>query len=106
VTATIRCESGAETVWVNAVAFDEAAQATLSRLHAGTPVTIMGSAKLGIYEKDGEHRPTLNIVCSQISALGAMGRQDGGRERDSPKPAPGEPALAFDDPIPHWGGKK
>jgi single-stranded DNA-binding protein len=54
VTALMRSETQGETLWVNAVAFDEAAQTELLRLKAGEALTIQGAMKAGVYEKNGE----------------------------------------------------
>ena len=64
VTALLRSESQGETLWVNAVAFDEVAQAGLLRLKAGEALAIQG-AKAGVYEKNGEHRASLDVAASQ-----------------------------------------
>jgi single-stranded DNA-binding protein len=51
VTAFMRSESQGETLWVNAVAFDEAARPRCLRLKAGEALTIQGKLKVSVYEK-------------------------------------------------------
>jgi single-stranded DNA-binding protein len=69
VTALLRSESQGETLWVNAVAFDESAQAELMRLKAGESLSVQGKLRVSIYEKAGEHRPSLDVVASHVLAL-------------------------------------
>jgi single-stranded DNA-binding protein len=109
-TALIRAEVGDATLWCNVVAFDEKAQAELMRLHAGEAVAVQGQMKVSVFEKNGEHRASLAVVASQVTALrrapGAAGAaQDGQSGRDVlPAPAPAAVARerAFDDDIPRW----
>jgi single-stranded DNA-binding protein len=72
VTALLRSESQGETLWVNAVAFDEVAQARLLRLKAGEALAIQGAMKAGVYE--GEHRASLDVAASRVLALRQPGR--------------------------------
>jgi hypothetical protein len=51
VTALLRSESQGETLWANAVALDEAAQAELMRLKAGESLFVQGKQRVAIYEK-------------------------------------------------------
>jgi single-stranded DNA-binding protein len=48
VTALLRSESQGETLWVNAVAFDEAAQVELMRLKAGESLSVQGKLRVSI----------------------------------------------------------
>jgi hypothetical protein len=54
---------------VNAVAFDEAAQAELLRLTAGESLSVQGAMKVSVFEKNGEHRASLDVVAFQVLAL-------------------------------------
>jgi single-stranded DNA-binding protein len=63
-TALLRAETGDAMLWCNVAAFDERAQAELLRLHAGEAVSVQGTMKVGIFEKNGEHRASLDIVAS------------------------------------------
>lgn len=69
VTGTIRTKDGDSFQFMRFVAFSESAQAELLRLDDGDSLSIQGSLKAEIYEKDGEPRISLNIVASQVLAL-------------------------------------
>jgi hypothetical protein len=88
VTALMRSESPGETLWVNAVAFDEAAQGELMRLKAGESLSIQGAMKVSVYEKAGEHRASLDVVASHVLAL-RQPRRAAPRARDKPTRTPG-----------------
>jgi single-stranded DNA-binding protein len=84
VTALLRSESQGETLWVNAVAFDEAAQAESLQLKAGESLSVQGAMKVSIFEKNGEHRASLDVVASHVLALrqaSEAARKEGSRER-------------------------
>lgn len=49
-------------LWMNAAAFDEAALAESPRLKAGEAQIGQGKLKVSVYEKDGEHRASLDFV--------------------------------------------
>jgi single-stranded DNA-binding protein len=61
VTALMRSESQGETLWVNALAFNEAAQTELMRLKAGESLSVQGAMKVSVFEKNGEHRASLDV---------------------------------------------
>jgi hypothetical protein len=69
VTCLIKGGTPAEALWINAVAFDTAAQSELLRLAAGDSVSIQGPAKIGIFEKNGVHHPSLDVTASNVLAL-------------------------------------
>ena len=48
------------------ICFDEQAKAELLRCNAGDTVAIQGKLKVSTYEKDGEHRPSLDVVVSAV----------------------------------------
>jgi single-stranded DNA-binding protein len=54
VTATLKAKDGDEKQWWKLVAFSESAQAELMRLQGGDAVSMQGSLKVGLYEKDGD----------------------------------------------------
>lgn len=68
-TANIRVEQDGTTQWVNVIAFDQAAQDELKRLDAGDVVSVQGKLKASVYEKDGEHRPSLDVVGAVVVGL-------------------------------------
>jgi single-stranded DNA-binding protein len=101
-TALIRSGTPTEGLWCHVVAFDQAPQTELSRLQAGDIVTVQGSAKISLYEKNNEHRAGLDVTAAHVLAL----RQP---QRTKPKQAATAqsndrraPSLApeYDDQIP------
>jgi single-stranded DNA-binding protein len=87
VTALLRSESQGETLWVNAVAFDEATQAELLRLKAGEALTIQGGLKVSAYKNNGEHRASVRgrLPCPSPAPAGTRmgGRQERRRHQAS-----------------------
>jgi single-stranded DNA-binding protein len=76
-TALLRAESQGETLWVNVVAFSEAAQAELLGIKTGEALSIQGSLKVSVYEKNGEHLASPDVVASHVLALRQPRREDG-----------------------------
>ena len=62
VTSLFKAGTPTETLWVNCVAFDTAAQSELLRLKAGDLVSVQGAAKITVFEKSGAHRASLEVV--------------------------------------------
>ncbi len=69
VAATIRVKDGDESRFVRIVAFSESAQAELLRLHDGDFFSAQGPLKAEVYEKDGTHRASLDMVANHVLAL-------------------------------------
>lgn len=69
VTALIKSGTPAESLWVNVVVFNEPTQAELLRLHEGDALTVQGVGKVSVFEKNGEHRASLEIVAAHVLAL-------------------------------------
>ncbi len=68
--ATATIKSGAvDALWCKIVAFDETPRSALLELKAGDSVSIQGTAKLSTYEKDGEHRVSIEIVAAYVLPL-------------------------------------
>jgi hypothetical protein len=99
VTALLKAGTQAESLWVNIVAFSETAQAELLRLHDHDSLAVQGAAKIGTFEKNGEHRASLEVIAAHILAL---------RQPQKPRTAKPKPIAAnapdFDDGLPEWGG--
>ena len=101
--------SGDERQVVNLIAFGSVGE-KLARLKQGDSISVTGPAKVGIYEKDGETKPSVSITANGIlTAYAARKRrgdtdgkekpkaqQNGSRTRDW-NAAYGEPG--FDDDI-------
>jgi hypothetical protein len=68
-TALIKSGTPTESIWTNVVAFDEAPKAELLRLKAGESLSVQGPARLGVFEKNGEHRASLDITAAHVVAL-------------------------------------
>jgi single-stranded DNA-binding protein len=68
-TALIRTGSGEDTIWANIAVFDERAQAELMRLKAGEAASIQGAVKVSVFEQNGEHRASLDVAASHVTAL-------------------------------------
>lgn len=84
VTCNIKSTSDGETVWCSVITFSEDAQTELLRLRAGDACSIQGRLKVTTYERNGEVRPSLDVVASSVQAL-------------RPKPRPKQPRQARQD---------
>jgi single-stranded DNA-binding protein len=103
VTALLKSGTPTDTQWWNVIAFDTTAQAELLRLQAGDAVAIQGTAKLGVFEKNGEHRASLDVTAAHVLALRqpkpVKAKQDATpRQADDREAAPIQPE--FDDAVP------
>ncbi len=68
VLATIRESSGEQTRWWKALCFNDAAVALL-RLDDGDAIAVAGSLDVSTYEKNGETRVNLAIMCDRVLTL-------------------------------------
>jgi single-stranded DNA-binding protein len=102
VTALVRAGTQTDTQWCNVVAFDTRAQSELLRLQAGDAVSIQGTAKLGVFEKNGEHRASLDVTAANVLALRqpkpARSKDTTPRQADDREAATTAPE--FDDVMP------
>jgi single-stranded DNA-binding protein len=69
VTATIRVKDGEAAQWWRVTAFSETAQAELMRLGDGDALSVQGSFKAELYDKDGDKRLSLSLVADCVLAL-------------------------------------
>jgi single-stranded DNA-binding protein len=69
VVATIISKDGESTTFANIVAFSDGASDAILALRAGDALCVQGKATIGVYEKNGEHRPSLSIVADRVLAL-------------------------------------
>jgi single-stranded DNA-binding protein len=101
-TAFVKAGTPADALFCNVVAFDKNAQAELLRLEEGDALSVQGPAKVGVFEKNGEHRASLEVIAAHVLAL----RQPPKPREAKPKPIaatpPGRPD--FDDEIPEFLG--
>ncbi len=90
VTATIRCKSeAAASEWWKILTFSESAGTELLRLGDGDSVSVQGSLKLELFEKDGAQLISRTVFADSVLALRAPPR-----ERKRPEEAPRRPAQA------------
>lgn len=94
-TALLRAGTPQDAVWCNIVAFDETAQSELLRLAAGDALTAQGRFKIGVFEKAGEHRASLDLTATHVLPL--RGRPTATRK---PRERAPETAPEFEDAIP------
>lgn len=98
VTCNLRIEQEGGTVWASVICFDEQARAELLRSNADDTVSIRGKLKVGMYERNGEHRPSLDVI-----ANGVLPAKPKPRPKASGKPyertADHRAGYEFDDPI-------
>ena len=58
---------GADTVFINVVAFADSAQSALLALGDGDSAAVTGPLKIGVWQdKEGNHRPALDLVAHQV----------------------------------------
>jgi hypothetical protein len=116
VTATIKAKEGAEALqWWKVLTFSESTGAELMRLVDGDAVSVQGSMKAELYEKDGETKLSLTVFADAILALKQPPKQRekkehvpllGPRSRETAPEPSGfgthgcSGADRFDDPIP------
>lgn len=109
-TCNIKSTGDGETVWASVICFNDDAMAELLRLKAGDAVSVQGKAKLGVFEKNGEHRASLDVVANSVVALKPKPRErkprqtkQDGRQFDA-RQAYQRPDAGidpdFDDPCP------
>lgn len=66
-TAKVRVPTGDDTIFCNAICFDERAQAALLALDTGEAVALAGTLKVGVWQaKDGTTKPSLDVTVSQV----------------------------------------
>ena len=77
---------GAEAVFVNVLAFADAAQAALLALADGDSVAVTGPLKVGVWQdKTGAHRPSIDLVAHQVLTSYSVTKK---RSAMHPPPAP------------------
>jgi hypothetical protein len=97
VVATIVSKEGGESTFANLVAFSDSAKDAILALGEGDALSAQGKATIGVYEKNGEHRPSLSIVADRVLALRQPPKERKATQRDVPSRVG---ARAFDDSIP------
>jgi single-strand DNA-binding protein len=89
-----------ETVFVDVTLWARTAEVASEYLTKGSPILIEGRLKLDSWEKDGQKRSKLKVVCDRMQMLG--GRGQGGGEGGGPRPAARQTAQnsAYSQPAP------
>ena len=81
---------GAEAVFVNVLAFADAAQAALLALADGDSVAVTGPLKVGVWQdKTGAHRPSIDLVAHQVLTAYAVTKKRTAMHQSAPAPAHG-----------------
>lgn len=101
-TALVRVPMGkgedSHVVVASVIAFQDQGE-KLGRLRAGDAVSVSGSAKLNVWQKDGETRPGLDVTATGIlSAYETRKRKGTGESTGSTRAKAGD-GGPFDDPI-------
>lgn len=70
-----------EPTYVDVTAWGRTAEIASEYLQKGSPVLVEGRLKLETWEKDGQKRSKLKVVCEKLVLLGSRvgGRQEGAR---------------------------
>jgi single-stranded DNA-binding protein len=112
VTAKMRAAAGdQESLFVNVIAFDQAACTALLALGAGDSVAVSGSVTPKVWQdREGHHRPALDVVAHAVLTAyhvtrkrSAMQRQQDGDQRDDGMAAHhhGEPPPFAEHEVPY-----
>jgi single-strand DNA-binding protein len=67
-----------ETTFVDVTLWGRTAETATEYLTKGSPLLIEGRLKLDTWEKDGQKRSKLRVVCDRMQMLGGRGGQGGG----------------------------
>ena len=84
-----------ETTFVDVTMWGRTAEVANEYLSKGAPVLIEGRLKLDSWEKDGQKRSKLRVVCEKMQMLGSReggggGNRGGGAPRGSGRPQPAQ----------------
>ena len=103
VVATIVSKEGGKSAFANLVVFSDSAKEAILALGEGDALSVQGKATIGVYEKNGEHRPSLSLVAGHVLALRQPPASRSAMERKPKTSRDGAHrggAAAFDDSIP------
>lgn len=67
-----------ETTFVDVTFFGRTAEVASEFLSKGSPVFVEGRLKLDTWEKDGEKKSKLRVICDRMQLIGAKGSSGGG----------------------------
>lgn len=74
-----------ETTFVDVTLWGRTAEVANEYLSKGSPVLIEGRLKLDSWEKDGQKRSKLFVVCERMQMLGSRDRDGGGGRGPAPR---------------------
>jgi single-strand DNA-binding protein len=82
-----------ETTFVDVTVWGRTAEVMSEYLSKGSPVFIEGRLKLESWEKDGQKRSKLKVICERMQLLGGRGQggqggPEGGTPRSAGRPSP------------------
>jgi single-strand DNA-binding protein len=99
-----------QTTFVDVTLWARTAEVACEYLSKGSPVLIEGRLKLDTWEKDGEKKSKLRVVCERMQMLGSRqgggGGGGGGAARGAPqgRPRGGEAEYGQEAPPEDFGG--
>ena len=65
-TCSMRCPTDEDAILISLIAFSDSARQALLPLRKGDAASIVGTAKLSSWEKDGEQKHGLSVIASQV----------------------------------------
>lgn len=93
--ALVRVAMGEESIMASVLCFEDAAE-RLGRLKVGDAVSVAGTAKIGTWERDGEVRPSLDVVATAILTVHDAKKRRG----DAPRNKAGNHGWdVYGDPV-------
>lgn len=78
---------GADTVFINVVAFADSAQSALLALGDGDSAAVTGPLKIGVWQdREGNHRPALDLVANQVLTSYHVTKKRAAVQQSAPAP--------------------
>jgi len=95
-----------ETTFVDVTMWGRTAEVAGEYLSKGSPILIEGRLKLEQWEKDGQKRSKLSVVCERMQMVGSKGGGGGGRGQNQSYDSGGEDGDAPAGPPARSGGQR
>ncbi|HZN32813.1 MAG TPA: single-stranded DNA-binding protein [Pirellulaceae bacterium] len=95
-----------ETTFVDVTMWGRTAEVAGEYLSKGSPILIEGRLKLEQWEKDGQKRSKLSVVCERMQMVGSKGGGGGGRGQNQNYDSGGEDGDAPAGPPARSGGQR
>ena len=94
-----------QTEWTSLVAYGRTAEIVRDYVKKGSKLYVEGKLQTRSWEKDGQKRSTLKVVCDRVQFLGGGRNADSAEGAAMPQPSPRrEAAPAPDEPLPEASG--